>query len=86
MYKINPTFRSPELLWKYNSRIHTKKINEFIRSLQVERANEYGQELSNVKVRSFLENVDQSSFWSYSGSLTTPPCLEDISWTVLNDV
>ena len=34
----------------------------------------------------FLQNVDFSSYWNYDGSLTVPPCTEDIKWTVIKDV
>lgn len=36
-----------------------------------------------VNVEGFLDSLDMSSFWSYDGSLTTPPCTEGIKWSVL---
>ena len=60
--------------------------NEFIRQLQVEKANEHGYQLTNVKVEDFLRSVDFNEFWSYTGSLTTPPCTEGISWTVVKAI
>lgn len=35
---------------------------------------------------SFLNSLDYSEFWSYDGSLTTPPCTEGIKWSVLKAV
>ena len=32
---------------------------------------------------SFLKSLDMDEFWSYDGSLTTPPCTEGIKWSVL---
>lgn len=35
----------------------------------------------------FLTNsVDTEAFWSFDGSLTTPPCTEGIKWTVLKQI
>ena len=34
----------------------------------------------------FLKAVDFSEYWSYEGSLTTPPCKEGIKWTIINEV
>jgi carbonic anhydrase len=30
--------------------------------------------------------LDLTDFWSYDGSLTTPPCTEGIKWNVLRNV
>ncbi len=34
-------------------------------------------------IKTFLESLDLTQFWSYPGSLTTPPCTEGIKWSVL---
>ncbi len=40
----------------------------------------------NLSFKTWLEDLDMADFWSYDGSLTTPPCTEGIKWSVLQQV
>lgn len=46
----------------------------------------FGTPIVNANLASFLGSLDLTRYWSYPGSLTTPPCLEGIKWTVVADV
>ena len=39
-----------------------------------------------IHIEEFLKTINFSEYWSYEGSLTTPPCEEGIKWTVISHV
>lgn len=41
---------------------------------------------NGLDVLNFLSNLEFKKYWSYFGSLTTPPCTEGIRWHVLEQV
>ena len=62
------------------------KTNPLIESLMFKEATEEGYGLGEVPLADFLATVDMRKFWSYEGSLTSPPCTEGIKWHVIEEV
>jgi len=60
--------------------------NDFLSSLNDAITSKGTASASMVKVRQFLGGVDMTEYWSYDGSLTTPPCWEGLKWSVIKQV
>ena len=60
--------------------------NAFLDSLNTAVISKGTASATTVGVRAFLSGVDMSEYWSYDGSLTTPPCTEGLKWSVVRQV
>ena len=60
--------------------------NTFIESLRFADATPEGLILGDVDFLDSINSLDLSKYWSFDGSLTTPPCTEGIKWNVIDDV
>lgn len=75
MLALTDSFFKPmeiEKIWKNKGSKKWGNFKEYTKSIAGE-----------VPLKDLIDAVDTSSFFSYEGSLTTPPCAEGIRWTVL---
>lgn len=64
----------------------TSYPNPFIEQIWSVAGKEHGANAMTVNPlnpESLLPPTDQRGYWRYAGSLTTPPCAETVTWTVL---
>ncbi|MBD2014255.1 carbonic anhydrase family protein [Microcoleus sp. FACHB-53] len=60
------------------------KLNDFIETLWTHIPTQKGEKLvQGISVNASVLPPDNKSYYSYIGSLTTPPCSEGVSWNVM---
>ena len=59
-------------------------LDEWLHSIPSSGTNSWADR--DVPVDAFLTLLNTQDFWSFDGSLTTPPCSEGVKWAVLKEV
>ncbi|XP_017058604.1 carbonic anhydrase 15 [Drosophila ficusphila] len=72
--RTDPTFYQPGLKELYNSLLHLGNSNS---SYTVR---------ERLSLGALLGNLDRGNFYTYKGSLTTPPCAPVVQWHVFGEV
>lgn len=61
-------------------------IDTFFDSLQMDDETEAGPNVDMVTYGNLMQMVDMNNRWVYKGSVTTPPCAENVYWNVLSTI
>ncbi|EDV54159.1 carbonic anhydrase 2 [Drosophila erecta] len=72
--RLGPVFYQPGLTEIFNSLLH---LGNFNASFTVQ---------ERITLGSLLGNLDRGNFYTYKGSLTTPPCSPVVQWHVFGEV
>ena len=74
----------------FDTKVGGNSDNEFIKSLFQPKGNDTIAEADEwvpigVHLEELLLNLDSRKIFHYEGSLTTPPCTENVEWNIIND-
>lgn len=87
MFIYNPHFISPSFPLVYVHQSYRKSnadFNPIVNALTRINMTSQTQDIEYKSINDLLPNI-LTSFYTYSGSLTTPPCYQVVNWIVMSD-